>query len=94
MSTHDVVIIGGGPAGLGAAVADRWGRDVLHCAYCHAWEVRDKAVGLIGGGAASLHQAQLWRQWTDRVTLFTNPPELERQVTERVLGARRHGLTP
>jgi thioredoxin reductase (NADPH) len=53
-------------------LADRWGRDVLHCAYCHAWEVRDKAVALIAGGAASLHQAQLWRQWTDRVMFFAN----------------------
>lgn len=49
-------------------LSDRWGRDVLHCAYCHAWEVRDKAVALIAGGAASLRQARLWRQWTDRVT--------------------------
>jgi hypothetical protein len=27
---------------------------------------------VIAGGAASLHQAQLWRQWTDRVTFFVN----------------------
>src|SRR4051794_35636498 len=53
-------------------LADRWGRDVLHCAYCHGWEVRDKAIGLIAGGVASLHQAQLWRQWSDEVILFTN----------------------
>ncbi|WP_338758749.1 NAD(P)/FAD-dependent oxidoreductase [Nocardia vulneris] len=53
-------------------LADRWGRDVLHCAYCHGYEVRDKAIGLIASGVASLHQAQLWRQWSDKVTLFTN----------------------
>ena len=23
-------------------LAERWGRDVLHCPYCHGWEVRDQ----------------------------------------------------
>ncbi|MEW1791636.1 MULTISPECIES: NAD(P)/FAD-dependent oxidoreductase [Streptomyces] len=69
-------------------LADRWGRDVLHCAYCHAYEVRDKAVGLIGSGAASLHQAQLWRQWTDRVALFTND-SVELTATSRAELAAR-----
>ena len=27
-------------------VRARWGRDVLHCAYCHGWEVRDRAIGV------------------------------------------------
>ena len=29
-------------------VAERWGRDVLHCPYCHGWEVRDQAIGILG----------------------------------------------
>jgi thioredoxin reductase len=51
-------------------VAERWGRQVLHCPYCHGWEVRDQPVGIVGGGPASVHQALLWRQWTPDVTLF------------------------
>ena len=31
-----------------ASLADRWGRDVLHCPYCHGWEVRDRAVAVLG----------------------------------------------
>jgi thioredoxin reductase len=27
-------------------VKERWGPDVLHCPYCHGWEVRDKAIGV------------------------------------------------
>jgi thioredoxin reductase len=53
-------------------LADRWGRDVLHCPYCHGWEARDQPVGIIGAGPASIHQTLLWRQWTEQVTLFAN----------------------
>ena len=30
-----------------AGLAERWGRDVLHCPYCHGWEVRDQAIGVL-----------------------------------------------
>ena len=29
-------------------VAERWGRDLLHCPYCHGWEVRDQPIGVLG----------------------------------------------
>jgi thioredoxin reductase len=51
-------------------VRDRWGRDVLHCPYCHGWEVRDQAIGVLGGGPMAVHQALMWRQWSADVTLF------------------------
>ena len=51
-------------------VAERWGRDVLHCPYCHGYEVRDQAVGILAVGPLAGHAAGLWRQLTDRVTVF------------------------
>ncbi|MET9806687.1 NAD(P)/FAD-dependent oxidoreductase [Streptomyces halstedii] len=51
-------------------VAERWGRDVLHCPYCHGWEVRNRPVGILAAGPMAVHQALLWRQWTDDVVLF------------------------
>ncbi|CAG7645652.1 NAD(P)/FAD-dependent oxidoreductase [Actinacidiphila bryophytorum] len=51
-------------------LAELWGRDVLHCPYCHGWEVRDQAVGILATGPLAVHQALLWRQWSDRITLF------------------------
>ena len=48
----------------------RWGRDVVHCPYCHGWEVRDEPIGVLATGAMSVHQALLFRQWTDRLTLL------------------------
>jgi thioredoxin reductase len=43
-------------------LAARWGIDVLHCAYCHGWEVRDKRIGVLATGPTALHQALLFRQ--------------------------------
>ena len=51
-------------------IEERWGRDVLHCPYCHGWEVRDRAIGVLGTGPLAVHQALLWRQWSPAVTLF------------------------
>jgi thioredoxin reductase len=55
-----------------AGLRDRWGRDVLHCPYCHGWEVRDQAIGVLACGPMAVHQALLLRQWSCEVTLFTH----------------------
>jgi len=73
-------------------LAARWGRDVVHCPYCHGWEVRDRVVGVIGGGPNAVHQALLFTQWTDRVTLFlADGPEPTDEQWEQ-LAARRVGV--
>jgi thioredoxin reductase (NADPH) len=55
-------------------VADRWGRDVLHCPYCHGYEVRDRPVAVLGRGQVdvAVHYAQVVRQWSDQVLLLRN----------------------
>jgi thioredoxin reductase len=55
---------------------ERWGTYVLHCPYCHGWEVRGRAVGVLGTVPLSADQALLWRQWTDDLTLFWPAAEL------------------
>jgi thioredoxin reductase len=51
-------------------VRERWGRDVLHCPYCHGWEVRDQPIGVLALNSWAAHQALLFRQWSADVTLF------------------------
>ncbi|MEU2877057.1 NAD(P)/FAD-dependent oxidoreductase [Streptomyces sp. NPDC007070] len=51
-------------------LAERFGRDVLHCPYCHGWEVRDQAFGVLATMALSVHQALMVTQWSKDVTLF------------------------
>ncbi|PCG85954.1 thioredoxin reductase [Streptomyces sp. WZ.A104] len=51
-------------------LVERWGREVLHCPYCHGHEVADRPIGVLGAGPLSVHQALMWRQWSDDITLF------------------------
>jgi thioredoxin reductase len=58
-------------------LAARWGKDVLHCPYCHGWEVRGQRVGVLATSPAAAHQALLFRQLTGHVTVLTHRgPEL------------------
>ncbi len=54
--------------------ADCWGISVLHCPYCHGYEVRNKKTGILANGETALEMCQLIRHWTDQLTLFTNGP--------------------
>ncbi|MYZ40348.1 MULTISPECIES: NAD(P)/FAD-dependent oxidoreductase, partial [unclassified Streptomyces] len=66
-------------------LAERWGREVLHCPYCHGWEVRDQPIGVLATGPMAVHQALLWRQWSEDVTLFRHTaPEFEDEEYERL----------
>ena len=51
---------------------ERWGQEVLHCPFCHGWEVRDQHIGILGTSPMSVHQALLFRQWSSNITLFLN----------------------
>lgn len=51
---------------------ERWGDDVLHCPYCHGWEVRDHAIAVIASGPMAVHQALLFRQLSDDVVLVAH----------------------
>ncbi|MEU6831282.1 NAD(P)/FAD-dependent oxidoreductase [Nocardia beijingensis] len=58
-------------------VRERWGRDVLHCPYCHGYEVRDQPIGVLGGAepgatARAVHLALLLPQWSGDVVFFPN----------------------
>lgn len=69
-----------------AGLQDRWGVDVLHCPYCHGYEVRDTPIGVLGGDTRpfTIHQASLVRQWSDDVVFFPNRIELTGTERERL----------
>jgi thioredoxin reductase/SAM-dependent methyltransferase len=65
-------------------VREGWGHFVLHCPYCHGWEVRDQAIGILGTSAFAVHQALLFRQLSDDVVLFQDTvPEQAAQLRAR-----------
>lgn len=51
---------------------EQWGNGVVHCPYCHGWEIRGQRIGVLGTGPLSVHQALLFRQWSPDITLFLN----------------------
>jgi thioredoxin reductase len=64
---------------------ERWGRDFLHCPYCHGWEVRDQSLGVLSTGPDSVEHAHLVRQWSGDVVFFAHRqelPEIEREQLE------------
>jgi thioredoxin reductase len=67
---------------------ERWGRDVIHCPYCHGWEVRDRLIGVLATGPMSVHQALLFRQWTGSLRYFSNglEPSAEEHAKLAALG--------
>lgn len=52
-----------------------WGRSVFHCPFCHGWEVRDQALGVLARGDRAVHSTLLLRGWSDDVVLLTDGPD-------------------
>jgi thioredoxin reductase len=50
-------------------LAERWGRSVFHCPYCHGYELQQGRIAVIATSPVSLHQAQLLPEWGS-VTFF------------------------
>jgi thioredoxin reductase len=72
-------------------VRERWGRDFLHCPYCHGHEVRAQPLGVVGATHEAVVHAHLFRQWSDDVVVFTHTDELAEEDRE-ALHARTIGV--
>jgi thioredoxin reductase len=71
-------------------LAERWGRSVLHCPYCHGYEVAGRKLGVLSGPIPAPEHARLIADWGP-VTLFLNGAE---GLDDSTLGVLRdHGIT-
>lgn len=68
-------------------VRERWGKDLLHCPYCHGYEVRDRRLAVLGGSPEAVAHALLLRQWSSNVVLFSDAEQLK-AVEREQLAAR------
>ncbi|MEO6512617.1 MAG: NAD(P)/FAD-dependent oxidoreductase [Nocardioides sp.] len=66
-------------------VEERWGHDVIHCPYCHGYEVRDRPIGVLATNANVMHQALLFRQLSHDVVVFVHGMELTGEQREQLL---------
>ncbi|MEP6851988.1 MAG: FAD-dependent oxidoreductase [bacterium] len=53
-------------------LAPRWGIDVLHCPYCHGWEVRDRRLGILSTGPMTAHVATMFRALSDQILVLAH----------------------
>jgi thioredoxin reductase len=73
---------------------ERWGRSVLHCPYCHGYEVADRRLGVLAVSEANMHQALLLPDWSGDVTLFTNGAFEPDPAQREALAARGARVEP
>jgi thioredoxin reductase len=72
-------------------IAECWGESVLHCPYCHGYEIGGGAIGLLNATPHAVAHAQLIADWGN-VTLFTQGADLPADVDSQALLAHR-GIT-
>lgn len=58
-------------------LAERWGKTIFHCPYCHGYELDQSRIGVIASGPMSIHQAELLTEWGDITFLLNGTLTLE-----------------
>ena len=69
-----------------------WGRGVLHCPYCHGWEVRGQPLAVYGQGRIVTGLALLISRWSPDVVVVTDGPGHLTPNARRRLRRHRIGL--
>ncbi|WP_157016613.1 NAD(P)/FAD-dependent oxidoreductase [Mesorhizobium xinjiangense] len=64
-------------------LAERWGRTVIHCPYCHGYEFNDERFGVLNLSPMSAHQATLIPEWGP-TTFFLNGGTIEPDVAAKL----------
>lgn len=65
--------------------AECWGISIIHCPYCHSYEVKHEKTGILANGNFAFHYAQLIRNWTKDLTIFTNGKSaLTQEQTDKI----------
>ncbi len=67
--------------------ADCWGISVLHCPYCHGYEVKRESLAVLANGEMAMEFVHLIRQWSTNLKLFTNGPSFLQPEQEELLRA-------
>ncbi|MGU3388999.1 NAD(P)/FAD-dependent oxidoreductase [Methylobacterium sp. D53M] len=74
-------------------LAERWGRSVLHCPYCHGYEFADRKLGVLAVSPLSAHQALLIADWGP-TTFYLNGGDTPDEATCARLGSRGVEIEP
>lgn len=67
-----------------------WGISVIHCPYCHGYEVRKQRTGVLGNGEYGYEFSSLISNWTNDLTLYTNGKST--LTTEQTAKLQQHNI--
>jgi thioredoxin reductase len=67
-----------------------WGISVLHCPYCHGYEVRNEVTGIMANGEPGFELSRLISNWTNDLTLFTNG--ISTLTAEQIAKLKKHDI--
>jgi len=71
--------------------AECWGISVLHCPYCHGFEVKNLPTAILGNGEGAFEYAKLISNWTRDLTILTNGEHLF--TTDQMQLLKKHNIT-
>jgi thioredoxin reductase len=70
-------------------IAERWGKSIFHCPYCHGYELDQGAIGVIATAPLSVHHAMMLPDW-GKTTYFTRGFD---PTPEELATLERRGVT-
>jgi len=70
--------------------AECWGISVIHCPYCHGYEVRNKKTAILADGDRLVYFTSLIKNLTDDVTLITS--EINASNADNIAILQRNGV--
>lgn len=78
--------------------AECWGISVLHCPYCHGYEVRQQPLGIMANGEIAFEFTKLIHHWSNNLVLFTHgksalTPEQTQKLAERNIAVIEKEIT-
>lgn len=76
------------PAIKGSAAC--WGISLVHCPYCHGYEIRNENTGILANGEVAFEFSKLINNWTKELTIFTNGKST--LTTEQTSKLKAHGI--
>lgn len=69
--------------------AECWAVSILHCPYCHGYEVKSLPTALIASGEKAFHMAKILPNWTDNLSVYTNGPSGLNKEQKEILAKKK-----
>ena len=67
-------------------LAERWGVSVMHCPYCHGYEVRDRRIGVLANHPMAAHQALMLPDWGPTTFFTQGLVEIDADLAAKLAG--------